>query len=402
MDIYMGPFCDPKFRQMVRSPAAVAFWIKKHDPLACSMKKWFQSKWVQWLAYFVGWTLFAIFLVTQDAAQCHFQNRHIDWNEIFAGWFTEAYLWALLAPLVWFLAKHWPLDSRAWRANVFAHIFFSVLVAILEATLFSLIFFYCVHKPKATFAATLWYVLPVDFHFNLAIYWGITVVQYSTSMYRKYQEQQLRASELQRQLIQSRLGALRAQLHPHFLFNTLNAIVVLIRQHKTTEADEMLTNLSQLLRQTLEDWEIQEVPLHKEIEFLKLYLDIEQVRFQDRLKIEMELAPETLDSLVPCFLLQPLVENAIRHGIAKSSSAGSLTLTSRLVDSMLEIQVCDDGPGFSDGEMQSSKGMGLKNTRARLRELYGDEQSLRLENSSQGGTVATVTIACHQEAYAEL
>lgn len=363
------------------------------------MNRWLQSKWARWLVYLAGWTLFAFFLISQDVTQCHVENRRIEWNVMLAVWLTDAYLWALLAPLVWFLAKRLPIDARTWRTNVWVHAIYSVLVAILETTLFSMVIFLCIHhKPRSTFTATLWYVLSDDFHFNLAIYWGIVAVQHASSMYRKYQEQQLHASELQRQLMQSRLSALRAQLHPHFLFNTLNAIVVLVRQHKAREADEMLTNLSELLRQTLEEWEIQEVPLHKEIEFLKLYLDIEQIRFQDRLKVEMTLEPETLDSLVPCFLLQPLVENAIRHGIAKSSSAGNLTLKSRRIDSMLEIQVCDDGPGFSDTEIQRSKGMGLKNTRARLRELYGEEQSLRLENSGRGGAIATVTISWREEA----
>src|SRR5579884_200647 len=342
-----------------------------------AMNRWLQSRRVRWLVYLCGWTLFGLFLVSQDIFHDHAMHHRIDLTVSFVAWMTEAYLWALLAPLVWLLSKRWPMDSQTWRRNAFAHLIYSVILAVVEATLFSFVFSVLVHRPDETFSATLYYVLPIDFHFNLVIYSGIVAAQHMAGMYRRYQEQHLHASELQRQLVQSRLSALRAQLQPHFLFNTLNAIVVLVRQQKTREADEMITNLSELLRQTLEEWEMQEIPLRKEIEFLRLYLDIEQVRFQDRLKVEMAMDPKTLDCLVPCFLLQPLVENAIRHGIAKSSSASTVTIKSRRVDSMLEIQICDDGPGFSDNRTQGN-GTGLANTRARLRELYGKEQSLRL------------------------
>jgi two-component system, LytTR family, sensor kinase len=153
----------------------------------------------------------------------------------------------------------------------------------------------------------------------------------------------------------------------------------------------MLTNLSDLLRHTLREWENPEIPLRNEIEFLRLYLDIERVRFQDRLSVDMALEPDTLEALVPTFLLQPLVENAIRHGVARSAAAGNVTLWSRRMDAMLELQVGDDGPGLGTADGEIGTGLGLTNTRARLHQLYGSQQSLRLENGSPG-TLATIQI----------
>jgi two-component system LytT family sensor kinase len=207
---------------------------------------------------------------------------------------------------------------------------------------------------------------------------------------------ELRATQLESQLTQARLSALKMQLHPHFLFNTLNAIVVLVRQRRADEADQMLTNLSELLRQTLAGWETQEVPLRRELELINLYLDIQRVRFQDRLTVEMNLSPATLDALVPSLLLQPLVENAVRHGVSKSSAPVTIALKTCLRDSRLEIQVCDDGPGVSSEGC--GNGVGLSNTRARLQQLYGEQQSLRLDGRAGGGTIATVLLPYHCEA----
>jgi sensor histidine kinase YesM len=221
-------------------------------------------------------------------------------------------------------------------------------------------------------------------------------VGYYRKLYEREQvsaQLEVRARQLETQLVQANLNALKTQLHPHFLFNTLHAIVVLVRQHKTDEADQMLTNLSELLRRTLSVWQTQEVPLQLEIEFTNLYLDIQRVRFQDRLTVEMSLSPVTLGALVPSLLLQPLVENAIRHGVSKTNAPVRIELKSSLRDSLLEIQVCDDGPGLSvEG---SGNGLGLSNTRARLQHLYGEKQSLRLDSAAGGGTIATVLLPYH-------
>ncbi len=190
---------------------------------------------------------------------------------------------------------------------------------------------------------------------------------------------------------------LKNQLQPHFLFNTLNAIMVLVRQEKGRQAEEMLARLSDLLRCVLEDVEAQEVPLRRELEYLELYLSIEEVRFQDRLRIEISVEPATLEAAVPHLGLQPIVENAVRHGIGRRSAAGRIQIDAAKVNGNLEIRVRDDGPGLPPGGLDS-RGIGLMNTRARLQQLYGDAAKLTVENGAEGGAVATMILPYRVEA----
>jgi two-component system LytT family sensor kinase len=359
------------------------------------------SKSIRWLAYLGGWTLFALFFISEDAGRLLYQGRTVEWHGILVVWLTTAYAWAFLTPFVWRLARRVPIERTNWRRNGGLHLLCGLCFALVEEALFALItpVFGLPWFPRS-FAATFRAVVPIDFHLNVIIYWLIVGVQHSAGYYRGFLERerlsaqlQLRATQLESQLAQAKLSALTMQLHPHFLFNTLNAIVVLVRQHRAGEADEMLTNLSELLRQTLAGLETQEVTLRREVELMNLYLDIQRVRFQDRLTVETHLSPATLDALVPNLLLQPLVENAIRHGVSKSSAPVRIELKSCLRDSNLELQVCDNGPGVSaDG---AGSGLGLRNTRARLHQLYGEGQSLRLDSLAGGGTVATVMLPYH-------
>jgi two-component system LytT family sensor kinase len=189
------------------------------------------------------------------------------------------------------------------------------------------------------------------------------------------------------------LQALRMQLHPHFLFNTLNGIAGLVRDQKNKQAVDMIAGLSDLLRYTLENAGKQEVPLREELDFLELYLDIQQMRFSDRLAVRMEVAPETLDALVPSLILQPLVENAVRHGVAGRASAGTVGVTAELEYGLLRIKVYDDGPGLrEDWTPESGGGIGLANTRARLEQLYGVRHGFTVRNRERGGVEATLAI----------
>src|SRR5215831_1453541 len=305
------------------------------------MNGWWQSRWVRWLAYVAGWTLFAFFFISEDVSRTLFQGRPIEWRGFLVVWMTTAFAWALLTPIVWHLAGRLPIERQRWRRTVVFHLLASVIFALAEEAIFAAVtprFGLPWFKPS--FVATFRAVLPIDFHLNLIMYWLILGAHHTFIYYRRYREREretarleVRASELQNQLSNARLDALKMQLRPHFLFNTLNAIVVLVRQQRTREADQMLTNLSDLLRQSLASEQEQEIPLREEIDFLKLYLDIERVRFHDRLAVEMSFEPETLEAAVPCLILQPLVENAIRHGIARTADGGRLSVRSRLLDS---------------------------------------------------------------------
>jgi two-component system LytT family sensor kinase len=199
------------------------------------------------------------------------------------------------------------------------------------------------------------------------------------------------ASELAQQLATAQLSALKMQLQPHFLFNTLGAIIVLIQQQKTAQAEAMVARLSDLLRLTLEDVEAQEVPLWRELEFLRLYLSIEQVRFEDRLRVRIAPAPALSDILVPHMVLQPIVENAVRHGLGQSEEAVTIEVGATTANGSLALVVTDDGPGLLSPRSGHS-GIGLANTRTRLARLYGDSARLVVEPSAGRGVRVTITL----------
>src|SRR6185503_16059927 len=192
--------------------------------------------------------------------------------------------------------------------------------------------------------------------------------------------------------VQAQLTALRSQLQPHFLFNTLNSIAVLMRKNSNEEAVDMLTGLADLLRHSLKNSEAQEVSLKEELEFLECYLGIEKLRFKDRLRVNMKIEPDTLEALVPNLILQPIVENAIRHGIEQRSASGLLEISAQRQNGTLSLEVRDDGPGLSPEDKPGEGQIGLANTRTRLRQLYGEAQSFELRNEVGGGAVATMAI----------
>lgn len=235
--------------------------------------------------------------------------------------------------------------------------------------------------------------LGLNHFFRFVIYVMFVVVTYSIDYYRKFRERETRASLLEAQLTQAQLQTLRMQLHPHFLFNTLNAIAGLVRKNDNTAAVQMITGLSDLLRYTLDHVQAQEVSLQQEMEMLHRYLGIQQVRFHDRMTVAIDLPSTLLDARVPSLILQPLVENAVRHGISSRSTAGVITVRARQENGLLIMEVEDNGPGLPPpGEPRTGTGVGIANTRARLLQLYGDAGSLHLGNIPSGGVVATVII----------
>ena len=211
--------------------------------------------------------------------------------------------------------------------------------------------------------------------------------------YRKYRERELQATQLEAQLAQAQLDSLRMQLHPHFLFNTLNGIVGLVRDNKNQAAVNMLVGLSDLLRHALEHSNEQEIELKEELNFIKLYLDIQQMRFPDRLQIEIDVDPDTLRALVPNLILQPLAENALRHGIGASVASGLVGISAHTENGFLELCVFDNGAGLANNwQLKSSGGIGLANTAARLQQLYEGNHRLDVRNRKVGGVEVIVLI----------
>jgi LytS/YehU family sensor histidine kinase len=228
------------------------------------------------------------------------------------------------------------------------------------------------------------------FPFNLVVYWLITGVAHGMMYYRRYRERDAQALQLARQLAQAELQVLKSQLHPHFLFNALNTISALMHRD-VKAADRMLARLSDLLRAALDHTSAQEVTLLDELNFLESYLEIERARLAERLNVEVDVPPNVLDALVPHMILQPLVENAIRHGVAPRAAPGHVVIRARGRREMLDIEVLDDGPGLAQGR-SANGGLGLANTRARLEQLYAGEFTFEPRNRAEGGFRVSLSI----------
>jgi len=232
--------------------------------------------------------------------------------------------------------------------------------------------------------------------YGLLLYGIVLVVYYAVDYHNRYEQGLLRASQLEARLAQTQLQALRMQLHPHFLFNTMHTISTLVRDDPNA-AEEMIARLSELLRVSLASSGIQEVTLSQELDFVKCYLEIEKVRFEERLELHFDVDPATLDALVPNLILQPLVENAIRHGISHRREGGRIEVRSQMVGDTVHLWVIDDGPGLDrNGPATHRTGVGLANTRARLERLYGAKHDFVLRSASKGGVEAAIRIPfCH-------
>jgi sensor histidine kinase YesM len=231
------------------------------------------------------------------------------------------------------------------------------------------------------------------FLLDVLVYWAVFGVGYAFDYRERYRERESQASELRAQLAQAQLESLKMQLHPHFLFNTLHTIAGLVRSNDKGPAVDMISGLSDLLRHALESADEQEVTFKEEVKFIELYLDIQKVRFSDRLTVRLEVAPESLEALVPNLILQPLVENAIRHGISHKNEPGLLLIKSYCENGDVHITVSDDGPGMpSDWRLEKSEGIGLANTDERLKHLYGNKYRFELRAGDHGGTTAAIRI----------
>lgn len=213
---------------------------------------------------------------------------------------------------------------------------------------------------------------------ELILYWAILGAAAARDSYRKYRERETRAGELETQLGLARLEALRTQIRPHFLFKALNSVAMLVRNNENRQAVEVVAGLGELLRSSLDDSAGQEVPLAAELGFVRRYLAVEEFRFPDRLRVEVDVPDELLEAEVPNLILQPLVENAVRHGVAKSSSSGLVRLTARRANGWLELSVEDDGPGLPAGwRPGDGGGISLRNVRARVEQLYTSAKTPR-------------------------
>jgi two-component system LytT family sensor kinase len=313
-----------------------------------------------------------------------------------------------LTPFAFALAVRYPLQRGNWRRRLIPYLAGGLIFCIAHIGLRGLTpygtwdaqsqgWVSAIWSRQAHAFRIQWHVFEDMFLRNVvdditSTYLPILLVAHAVVYYRSFRERELHGVELEGQLAKAHLQALKTQLQPHFLFNTLHSISALMLID-VPAADKMMTRLSDLLRMSLENEETQVTTLNRELEFVRAYLEIEKVRFEDRLTIIFDIAPETLDALVPHLLLQPLAENAVRHGIAKRLAQGEIRISSSHEKHQLCLAVRDNGPGLEAPESGSlRKGLGLGATRERLRTLYGDEQNLEIRNFAGEGVEISIRI----------
>lgn len=342
------------------------------------------------------WTIPVLITSTQTYLFLqHRQERHLSFVAALVWQGLPWLFWALMTPALFWLGRRYPLERRAFPRNVAVHLAASLAMSPGHVALSALTGRLIGQESyvKVSFLEIFTKLMSLYLDIELIIYWGILAIVHASDYHRKYRERALAAAQLETKLVQAELQALKMQLHPHFLFNTLHAIAVLVRKQETQASVRMITGLSELLRMALESAGKQIVPLKQELDFLDRYLEIEKTRFQDRLTVRTDVAPEALDAEIPNLILQPIVENAIRHGIAPRASSGSVTIAARREDHRLVVEVTDDGKGLSEGWAgEASEGTGLGNVRARLRQLYPGDHRLTIARRPEGGVLATVAL----------
>ena len=307
----------------------------------------------------------------------------IAWSYALAWVMPEWYLWAALTPLVFVLAGRFPIGRATWRLSAPLHAAVAGVLGVAHAAAFALVTWRLpwadiAHVPLDRLATNL---VTKKIVTNLIVYAGLVALRHALAVHRRQRERELRASQLEAALARAHVHALRMQLHPHFLFNALNTLSELIHRDPRA-ADRMVAGLGDMLRETLESGDTEEVPLGQELSLLERYLDIERLRFHDRLEVDVQVAPECLAAAVPHLILQPLVENAIRHGIGARPGAHRIEIGADRRGALLHVRVRDDGAGLADG---AAAGIGLGNSRARIAQLYGPGATLELANVDGGG-----------------
>ena len=311
--------------------------------------------------------------------------------------FLENAAWAILTPGIFWLSRRFSLEHRDWLRHLLLHVFVAVMVAagidLIKGTLWDAL------VTGNTRPISLLYVLN-SFRFvdEFLLYLVVLAACFARGYFLRYQERQqeavalrAHAAQLQAHLAEARFQALRMQINPHFLFNTLHTISTYL-ERDPRGVRRMIARLSDLLRYTLEMGNLKEVPLRQEMSFVDGYLDIQAIRFQDSLEVHLDTEPDVMEALVPNLILQPLVENAIKHGVSSVETGGRIELRAWREGEHLHLSVGDNGPGLA---APAEDGVGLRNTRDRLESLYGDKQSLVLEPAEGGGLVAHITLPYH-------
>ena len=341
------------------------------------------------LAIFGVWTTLGLLSCAQGALFLAQAGQHLTWGA-FGARMLDWYTCAIFTPFFFWLAAHFPVDRRHWRVNLLVQFAGSSIAVVIKYAF--LYWFWRQTRPERqmTFAR----VLESNFIIESMIIWAVIAIIHGILFYRRWQEREQIAVELRTRLSEAQLEVLKGQLRPHFLFNTLNSISTLVHSDPAS-ADRMVVQLADLLRASLETTGKHEIPLAEELALLERYVDIMRVRHEDRLTVTIRATPRARTALVPHFILQPLVENAIEHGIGRRAGAGRIVVDAADAGEELHLRIGDDGGGMSPcapGGLSPDEGVGLGNTRHRLSQLYGDAHSFTIDCAADGGTLVTIAI----------
>jgi two-component system, LytTR family, sensor kinase len=352
-----------------------------------------KERWI-WLLIPAACLIPALLSGLQPYVLARLDGRSPKWQDILFPASEWIFLGAL-TPITYYFAKRFPLERAKWRSMLGAHLVGALGLCIGWASL-GMLLALLLHRHPAEgppFRAYLSWIL-VTVPWSVFMYFTVLGCLYAFSYFVEMKEKESHASRLAAQLAEARLGALRMQLNPHFLFNSLNTLLVLVRENNTAAASQILELLGDVLRQALRSDQRHEAPLAEELQFLEQYLAIEQVRFADRLSVRWSIEDRARTSLVPGFIMQPIVENALKHGIARRADAGQVEISARVRDVHLELAVRDDGVGMG---ASSAEGVGLSNTKERLHMMYGSDASIIIRTPASGGTEVVLRIPFRAE-----
>ncbi len=346
----------------------------------------------RWLGLAALWIAIGLALSTEVYFNVRVSNPDVLFWEVAQQQFYRAIFWALLAPVVVRLREAIPLDTGRWAGGVAFHAAVSLTVMLGYYLLRHFVAMMSYGDPLSGF----WPMALKNFYgrnlIDVVYYWAVIGVSYALRTREQYQRETLRSAQLESQLIEAELKALKHQLNPHFLFNTMNTISVLVRDQRNDEAVQLIARLSSLLRMSLDNTRVQTVTVRQELDFLSRYLEIQKARFGERLQFRSEADPAALDASIPNLILQPVVENAILHGVAQKSEPGTVEITARVHERQLQLVVRDDGPGFDVNERPARQGIGLTNTRLRLEKHYGHDFQMVLKSEKGHGVTVSLVL----------
>ena len=347
----------------------------------------------KWIAF--PWLGFATFDGVQTVFSMYAEGMHHNWVLLF---FTDIFSWlpwALATPLILALGRRFPASSLKTIAGWFAHILavniINVVFAAWSASLLA-VFNPYLDPSQAPFLKLCRDRIMTDFLASFILYAIVLMAGYAIASHNRLLTQQAETARLNEQLSRAQFDSLRRQIEPHFLFNTLNSVAALVREQRTDAAIQMIAGLSNLLRRSLDSAPHQQVPLREELDFVQKYLDIQKTRFADRLTVSMDIPPDLDAAQVPSLILQPMVENAIQHGIAHHAQGGTISISASRTDHRLTLRIANDGPSLPPDWELSRAGIGIANVRTRLATLYGSASVFSLSNRPNGGVEVSLSL----------